>query len=360
VKRILFALSFATFVLLTGCDKKVSDVELPVQTKPDEQKEMKVLEVDPAKFHFVADWLTDSEILFVEKDNGYYYVKSFNLESAVISTLHEEAAIINDVLIHPSKNFILLHTTDNSSSATIKILSLDGTLHDEVSIESSELAIEWNDLDPSLLLLTAFHQDWSYDVFLYNGNDETFGLIDINDPFAQWFGSDQIISSPDVDHPLDGGELHIYRPASKEWERTNKTGIVYFDTYKESLLTVQITDQGNAYYSVLNQNGMENFSWTSPAVSNYSEWVFPDVAWVSEESIYIASAKKGGQQDEIGPYHLLRVTAGQQEQENIDVDTIPSLLRCSPKGEFCLTGYAADTIINTKTADQILWLSFPE
>ena len=38
-------------------------------------------------------------------------------------------------------------------------------LHDEVSIESSELAIEWNDLDPSLVLLTAFHQDWTYDVF---------------------------------------------------------------------------------------------------------------------------------------------------------------------------------------------------
>ncbi len=68
----------------------------------------------------------------------------------------------------------------------------------------------------------------------------TFGLIDINDPFAQWFGTDQIIASHAVDHPLDGGELHIYRPSSKEWERTDKTGIVYFDTYKESLLMVQI------------------------------------------------------------------------------------------------------------------------
>ncbi len=57
---------------------------------------------------------------------------------------------------------------------------------------------------------------------------------------------------------------------------------------------------------------------------------------------------------------LLRVTAGQQKQESIDVDTVPSLLRCSPKGELCLTGYAADTIIDTKTANQILWLSFPE
>ena len=32
------------------------------------------------------------------------------------------------------------------------------------------LAIEWNDIDPKLILLTAFYQDWTYDVFLYNGN----------------------------------------------------------------------------------------------------------------------------------------------------------------------------------------------
>ena len=146
---------------------------------------------DPAKFHFVADWLTDSKIVFVEKDLEFYYVKTFDLATGEIETLYEDAAIIVDVLIHPSKEYILLHTTDNPTSATIKILSLDGIIHDEISIESSELAIEWNDLDPSLILLTAFHQDWTFDVFLYNGNKEMFGLIDIEDPFPKWYGTEK-------------------------------------------------------------------------------------------------------------------------------------------------------------------------
>ena len=33
---------------------------------------------------------------------------------------------------------------------------MDGIVQDEIVVASTELAIEWNDLDPSLILLTAF------------------------------------------------------------------------------------------------------------------------------------------------------------------------------------------------------------
>ncbi len=36
------------------------------------------------------------------------------------------------------------------TSAKVKIISLEGVVLDEISIASSELAIEWNDLDPDL------------------------------------------------------------------------------------------------------------------------------------------------------------------------------------------------------------------
>ena len=115
--------------------------------------------------------------------------------------------IIVDVLIHPSKEHILLHTSDNPTSATIKMISLEGVIHDEISIASSELAIEWNDLDPTLVLLTAFHQDWTYDVFLYNGKEEEFGLYSIEDPFPKWLGTRKIVTGHMTGHPLDGGKL---------------------------------------------------------------------------------------------------------------------------------------------------------
>ena len=70
------------------------------------------------------------------------------LNTGETETLYEEASIIIDVLIHPSKNYLLLHTSDNPTSATVKIISIDGIIQDEIEVASTELAIEWNDLNP--------------------------------------------------------------------------------------------------------------------------------------------------------------------------------------------------------------------
>ena len=33
--------------------------------------------------------------------------------------------------------------------------------------------------------------------------------------------------------------------------------------------------------------------WTMPAVSNYSEWVFPEIAWISDNTVHYAIASRG-------------------------------------------------------------------
>ena len=68
-----------------------------------EEEISKSLVADPAKFHFVADWLTESKVIYVEKENGLYQVNSFDFESGQTDTLYEDDSIIIDVLIHPSK-----------------------------------------------------------------------------------------------------------------------------------------------------------------------------------------------------------------------------------------------------------------
>ena len=58
----------------------------------------------------------------LKRMNGFYKVNSFDFETGKTDTLYEEESIIIDVLIHPSKKYLLLHTSDNSTSATVKIL----------------------------------------------------------------------------------------------------------------------------------------------------------------------------------------------------------------------------------------------
>lgn len=364
----LFAL-FITVLIVTGCSKKngtnekILDKTAPIE-EDDSTKEEQInqtLTSDQAKFHFIADWLTDTSVLFVEKDQNNYYLKIFNFETGDIAILFEDTSIIADVKIHPSKELILLHTSNNPTSATIKILGLDGILKDEITVESSELSIEWNDLDPSLILLTAFHQDWTYDVFLYDGKstDSGFGLIDIGDPFPKWAGIGSILTNSLDEHPLDGGSLNIYDIATDKWKASELTEVVFVDTYEESILVVRIEDNATAHYSIINLDGTVTADWKMPVVSNYSEWILPEINWVSANTVILAAHEFGGQLDELSePHRLTRVTDGQQEflADNV----LSSLLRCSPNGERCLTGYSAERLINTVSGNEMIWLNLTE
>ena len=256
MRRKLFAFSVAT-LLLTGCTEKSNDLsEKPVdieQDTPQEsiiEKKYETFIADPATFHFTADWLTDSKILFVEKDAGIYQVKSFDFDTGKTETLHEESSIIIELLIHPSKKFLLLHTSDNPTSAKVKILTTDGILQNEIEVASTELAIEWNDLDPSLVLLTAFHQDWTYDLFLFNGQEADFGLLEIEDPFPKWYGDNRIAIGSAENHVLDGGRIQIYMPLTETWDTLDLEGVIYFDTFEDSLLTMQMDDDETAIYRI--------------------------------------------------------------------------------------------------------------
>ena len=54
--------------------------------------------------------------------------------------------------------------------------------------------------------------------------------------------------------------------------------------------------------------------WTMPVISNYSEWVIPEIEWGSNETVFLPAPEKGGQLDELqSPYRLIRVIEGRQD-----------------------------------------------
>lgn len=365
MRKKLFAFSVAT-LLLTGCTEKPNDLsEKPVdfdQETPHEpivKKRNETFMADPATFHFAADWLSDSAILFVEKDEDRYQVKSFDFNTGKTEILFEESAIIIELLIHPSKKFILLHTSDNPASAKVKILTTDGVLQHEIEVASTELAIEWNDLDPSLVLLTAFHQDWTYDLFLFNGQEADFGLLEIEDPFPKWYGDKRIAIGDVENHILDGGKIRTYQPLTGAWDTLDLEGVIYFDTFEDSLLTMQMADEETAVYRIWDLAGRLRSEWTLPAISNYSEWVIPQMEWLSDNSLVLFAPTQAGQLDELTePIRLVKVVDGAIEE--IDENHEPGFIRCSPSSQACLTGISLETIVDMQGGKKNNWLLFPE
>ena len=365
VRKRIFAFGVAT-LLLTGCTEKPdeshgkpADIETENHSDVIIEKDGKTFFADPATFHFTADWLTNSKILFVEKEGNNYLVKSFDFDTGETETLYEEASIIIDLLIHPSKNYLLLHTSNNPTSATVKIITTDGLIQDEIEVASTELAIEWNDLNPSSVLLTAFYDDWSYDLFLYDGRTSYLGLLEIEDPFPKWFGENRIAIGYVEDHILDGGEIHIYEPLNEAWVPLEQENVIYFDTYEDSILTVQINQQEDALYRISDLEGTVRSEWTLPAISNYSEWVIPEIDWLSNNSVILSSPAIGGQLDEItSQIRLIKVIGGMVEE--VDENHDGGFIRCSPSAKKCITGTALETVIDLESGEKNTWLRFPE
>lgn len=365
MRKKLFAFSVVTF-LLAGCTEKPEDLsEKPaeiVQETPHEpivEKKYETFIADPATFHFTADWITDSKILFVEKDAGIYQVKSFDFDTGKTETLHEESSIIIELLIHPSNKFFLLHTSDNPASAKVKILTTDGVLQNEIEVASTELAIEWNDSDASLVLLTAFHQDWTFDLFLFNGQEADFGLLEIEDPFPKWYGDNRIAFGSAENHVLDGGKIQTYMPLTGTTDTLDLEGVIYFDTFKDSLLTIQMNDEETAVYRIWDFEGDLRSEWTLPAISNYSEWVIPQMEWLSKDSLVLFAPSQSGQLDELTtPIRLLRVSDGLVEE--IDENHEIGFIRCAPSGQACMTGISLETIVDMKEGKKDTWLHYLE
>ncbi|MFS0575214.1 hypothetical protein AB1K83_06260 [Sporosarcina sp. 179-K 3D1 HS] len=367
MKNWLFAYCVATTLLLIGCKNESAqlDTDRPVVTDPPKQivqeqkQDLHRLEVDPASFHFIADWLSDEEIIYVEKNEGLYQIQRFNIVTGDIQTVFEDPSIIIDVLIHPSRDFLLIHTSNNPLSATVKVLSLEGLVEDEIVIESSELAMEWNTIDPNRILLTAFHEDWTFDLFLYDGEDDYLELVELDDPFPKWFGKDLIATGHVEDHSLNGGTMKIYDPRTRKQQDFGQSDIVYFDTYGNSVLTVQVDEREDAVYTLWETDGAIRHQWKMPAVSNYSEWVIPEIAWVSDNEIFLAAPETGGLMDELqSPIQLFQVKEKQHKVVAEEVEAVKP--RCSPSGKRCLTGFSSEILISTETGEKQAWLSFRE
>lgn len=357
MKQIIVTISIV-LLLLVGCSPKAEETEQKqpsgnqMTIPPDDAKEfsLKKLIEDTSSFHFAVDWLTATDIVFVDKNDEHYFVKIFNTTTGKVNQVYESEAIIVDVIVHPSKETLLIHTTTDSSSAVVKILSIEGMVLDEISIASSELSIEWNKIDPTLVLLTAFYEDWSYDVFLYNGTSDEFNILTMESPFPKWLGTEKIVFVKEQ-------ALTVFHYKTAQYEQMVHREVLFFDTYEDSLLTMQVNDEEKVDVQIVSEEGDVLSRWEMPVAVQYGESLFPNMSWLGKDSVMMIGANKSGDPYEAGvQFNLVHVKGGEQRIIVEDVENAP--LRCTMDGEMCLSGFNKDKLIHTITSKIINWVIY--
>lgn len=364
MKRMLVLL--ALFIsILSGC----SEQKDPLSVQPDIEEADKLVEepaepptphvykADPSNFHFIADWLSDTQILYVEKKDGFYQVNYFDIETGETGMVYKDESFIIDVLVHPSRDYFLVHTGEHENAAAVKVIGMDGTVQHQVEIDSTELAIEWNRTNPDKILFTAFHDDWSFDLFVFDGLEDHLSIIEMDDPFPKWAGDDRIMGMLFEGHPLDGGELQLFHLDTGENESVGIGNVIYFDVFEDYFIAVQSVDENAFSYTVRRFDSSVVSGWTLPAVSNYSEWVIPSIEWLDNNRLLLAGAEKSGQLDEMNAgFNLYLFVEDKSELLIKGLDSGP--LKCSPSGRYCLSGYTSDELIDVNAKEKHKWIEF--
>lgn len=360
VKKIWFL--FCLLFILSSCaqpqseqtgnnDKAVIPVEKDIHTSVTEK-----MHIDSETFHFVGDWLSNTEIVYVERKDDQYSVELFNLTSGESKVIYKDPAIIVDVLVHPMKNMLLLHTTNSSNAAQIKMIALDGTILNEFSIASSEVEIQWNDSNPDLVLLTAFQEDWTFNNYMYNGEKDELSSISLPDPFPKWLGVDTIVAVDNEDQLPTGGEVVLFDVETEHIESSGNLNVVYINTYEDRLLLVQNVGEGNEEYSLIHSNGEVLNTWLMPETN---DGMFPKMNWLSNEVILMTRFSYEEQPDQLKEsFELISFEQGEEKliAENLEAASFS----CSPDATKCLTGYGFEKILDLNTEEVEDWLLFNE
>ncbi|MEI4770908.1 hypothetical protein WAX74_14895 [Psychrobacillus sp. FJAT-51614] len=334
------------------------EVSVPENTSPSLTKEIPSISMASSSFHSVIGWLSNDDIAFVLMDKGQWTVQSYSVSHDTWKVIYTSSLPIIQASIHPNKELILLHTSNNSSSAEVQIIHKNGYLVQSLTFESDELYMDWHPTNQDLIVFTTFYEDWTFNTFVYDGSTQKLQAIEVENPFVKWYDEEHLMVFRGSESSLDGYELMLYSIQDKSLKETGITHLVDVQNLGESLLYIQINEPKNIYEYRL-QDKLENFiEWTSPAISNYSEWVIPTISIVNTDELFIIKPIQAGNIDEIEQKGVLSFFSMEGEQELGEISTQP--IDCAPNRETCLAGYEKDHWIQIKPFEEQRWLQLKE
>lgn len=336
MKKIILLSLFAS--LLLGC--QAQDVErLEQESVADEGVVIQSLKLPADELRFVAGWLDEETIGYVVHQQDEDQLQTFNIITGEIDTVYADVATISEVKIHSLTKQILIKKAQGFTEATLVLLDRQGRLLDELLVESSELEIQWNPANSTKLLLTAFSEEWTYDIYRYDTTQQLITPILLPDPFPQWLGEEAVVYSEDG-------------AVSKQSLSTNDKLLLASNVnqlYASSTqLVVEVVENEQSHYKLLDVTGREKNSWQVDATQPIVH-----VEIVDDQNLVMSMINET---EEEPTTSLLHMRNGQEIKRH-EVQGQGGVVSCSTSN-YCLFGYSFETLIDLETGETVDWLVY--
>jgi hypothetical protein len=313
------------------------------------------IKIPEGEFYKVGCWYSDHQLLYITNLEQSSSVYLYNLLTGSSQLLYKSEVPIVTLQISPSKKNILIQSSPSTYEGQVTILSPEGTEIFKQSIPSYELAFEWNPFNESEILISAFNEDWTFQMLLLDIGQRKTTELTLPQPFIKWLGNEEVAylkwneDSPSLFAPIMKLDL------SNEAEEEIFTDVLQFATYKDILMTVTVQDDGQlqASYTFYNKEKKELNSFSIPHLSMFSGWLVPynDLNEKKGEFITLKPVKSAEADAYREGFELVSydIENGSSNVIMKNLKNEPILL--SPSGEAALFGNRFDKLINFKTKE---------
>jgi hypothetical protein len=313
------------------------------------KKIMPLSEVE-GSFSEVAGWLTDETILYITNLNKGSNLYTYHLSTGVSSLFYESDDPVVSAEISPLRDKVFIHAAPTSYQAEVIIKDMNGVTLSQTTIDSFELAYEWNQANGEEVVLSAFKEDWTYKTYVLNIREDSVTEVNLPEPFVVWPVEKNLLyldwdeNGPNLNAPL------IKRNLDNEKEKALMTSVHHVDSSKEFILAVSTSehDSERSIYSILNTEFEKTSEFEVPHLTAFASWLVPyyDIIDGEKKIMYLHPIRSGEADLYNEGFVLTEYSFESNKGEQLLNNLANEPISCSPNGTLCLYGYQFEKIID--------------
>jgi dipeptidyl aminopeptidase/acylaminoacyl peptidase len=287
-KRSLFQLLILTLLisssLLSACSiqqnakPKDSEDNKKQNNKPSHTGDWKLpINIPEGEFYKVGGWVNDYQLLYITNVEQTSTIYLYDLLTGKSKKIYKSEVPIVTIQVSPQKKYILVHSSPSTYQGKVTIISSEGSELFEHSFASYELSFEWNPSNDSEVLVSAFNNDWTYQMELIDIGKRTTTELSLSQPFIKWLSDEEMAYLQ-----WDDNQPALTAPLMVQNLKTNKvetlfSEVLQFTANRESIMTITVAnqDQGKSIYSFFDQKLKSLFSFSVPNLTIFSGWLVP-------------------------------------------------------------------------------------
>lgn len=357
----LFSILFIIF--LAGCSNhlnnaKESEEDFSKKLEKHDNRataEIVPLTIEAMSYIQTVGFVSNQEVMYIVNEEGEYKIYLYNLFSGKTKLIYSENEQVVQAFLHPSKKFVLLHCTKNEQIANVKIVSIDkGKLVENFEVPSKEIYVDWHPENESLVFISAFNDDFSYDSYVYDANENKLVKIDLPTPFVNWFDDEQLSYSIKSNSALQEMQLYRVKWQTGESELIEKNSVLVKKTSDRQLF-LNAKPPFDHFQYVYMKDDRELYSIETGALSNYSEWYVPDIQFGSDDAFYTLVADEETVLDNYsGELTLKRFD--QNGEKKLFSGPVYTTFAVSPNEQWILYNDSMSNLFHVESGKTMEWL----